>query len=241
MKAKKINAAVKSFIKPTHTALAAHGEGEKHLKVLGEKVAAQFTTREAFAAVKSDFVAACILTAPRYAEQARIIAAPLGKKDSPDGNAIREAKAKARSTVGMAWGLIAKYAFPAVESTGETRGRKKKAEHVKLREHLEAALKIARDSESPMFDAVDMAGAIKIAIAMLPNGIAPSKAESGKRDVKAPKAPRKAKAPRANKSTIPGTVSLGAPKQKTRNARKAKPTTKMTTREARDLMGAISA
>lgn len=210
---KKIAVTLKPLVKPTHAALEAYGAGEGHLKALGEKVAAQFPTRDGFAAIKSDFLAACILTSPRYAEQAKVIAAKLPAKDTSEGKAMREAKARARATVGMAWNLIAKYAFPKAEPTGETRGRKKKADHVKIREHLEAALKLARDSESPMFDAVEMAGAIKIALAMMPQAVTPSTPGQGRRNVSTPKAPAKPKKARANKSTLPGSVGLGDAKQ----------------------------
>lgn len=251
-KAKKIVAAVaaavmKAFVKPSHTAIASHGKAEKHLKALGALVREQWKTREAFADVRAQFTAECILTAPRYAEQRKIINAPLGKAGTSEGDAIREAKAGARSTVGMAWTLIANHAFPTEKSaTGETRGRKKTADHAKIAKLAAEIAKIVKGSDSRAFDHDAVMEGVQMITEALPRPIAEPKAtESKRRAPAAPKAASKRKAPRTNKSTVPATVSLGKPKQKLRNvvgaARTIKAKAPRGTISARELLGAVGA
>ena len=237
-------AVMKTFVKPSHAVIAAHGKAEQHLKALGALVAAQWKTREAFAEVRAQFTADCILTAPRYAEQRKIIAAPLGDKDSPDGIAIREAKGKARSTVGMAWNLIAKHAFPTQEATGETRGRKKNSDATRIAKLAADIAKIVKGSTSAAFDHDEVLEGVSMIVEALPQAAAkPGATESAKRDVVKPKASRKPKAPRANKSTVPATVSLGKAKQRTRNvvgaARKVNAKAPRGTISARELLGTV--
>lgn len=247
-KAKKIAAAVmKAFVKPSHTAIASHGKAEKHLKALGALVAKQWKTHKAFAEVRAQFTAECILTAPRYAEQRKIINAPLGKAGTSEGDAIREAKAGARSTVSMAWTLIANHAFPKKpdeKPTGETRGRPKTADHAKIAKLAAEIAKIVKGSDSRAFDHDAVMEGVQMITEALPRPVAEPKAtESKRRAPAAPKTATKRKAPRANKSTVPATVSLGKPKQKLRNvtgaARKTAPKAPRGTISARELLGAV--
>jgi len=231
----------KAVVDAVRKGLDAEAKALAPLKAMGEIVAAAYPTAESLKAIRTQFITETILPLKRYAEQRKIILAPLGKKDTPEGIAIRDAKANARATVGMAFGSVLKYAFPRVKST-ETRGRKANPDHLKIAKHLDAALKIARDSSSGMFDAVKVTGGIKVVLAMLPRAIEPNTTEPGRRKVTTPKAPAKRKAPRANKSTVPGTVGLGKPKQvikKMLKDRKAK-LAKSNIISARELTGAVT-
>lgn len=248
MKAKKIAAAVmKSFVKPSHAVIASQGKTEGLLSTLGALVAKQWKTREAFAEVRAQYTAECILTAPRYAEQRKIIQAPLGKAGTSEGDAIREAKAGARSTVGMAWSLIANHAFPSdseKKPTGETRGRPKTADHAKIAKLAAEIAKIVKGSDSRAFDHEAVMEGVQMITEALPRPVAEPKATESKRRAPAtPKAASKRKAPRANKSTVPATVSLGKPKQKPRNvtgaARTVKAKAPRGTISARELLGAV--
>jgi hypothetical protein len=251
MKAKKVTVAaavMKAFVKPSHAALAAHGIAEKHLKALGALVAKQWGSRKAFAEVRAQFTAECILTSPHYAEQRKIIKAPLGKKGTSEGDAIRDAKAGARSTIGMAWTLIANHAFEKTpeekKATGETRGRPKTADHVKIAKLAAEIAKIVKGSDSRAFDHEGVMEGVQMITEALPRAVAePKVAESKRRETKAPKTATAPKAPRKNKSTVPATVSMGKPKQKTRNvvgaARTIKAKAPRGTISARELVGAI--
>lgn len=236
-KSKKVAKVVisKVVIAAVHKGLDAAERAKAPLQAMGATVAAEYKNRESLELIRSQFIADVILPMKRYTEQAKVIAAPLGKKGTPEGIAIRDAKAGARATVGMAFGLILKYAFPKEKTTQE---RRVNPGHAKIAKLLTQAIKVAKADPNPAYDREEMLEGLQERLDALPKATKPTKAESGKRKVATPKAPRKAKAPRVNKSTVPGTVGLGAPKQKIRNARKAKPKTNPNIINAREMLGA---
>lgn len=231
----------KAVVDAVHKGLDAAERAKAPLQAMGATVAAEYGNRKALEAIRSQFIADVILSMKRYAEQRKIILAPLGKKDTPEGIAIRDAKANARATVGMAFGLILKNAFPKEKTTQE---RQVNPGHAKIAALLTKAIKIAKGDPNPAYDRNEMIDGLQERLDALPKAIKPTKGESARRKVTTPKAPAKPKKARENKSTVPGTVGLGKPKQKTRNvvgaARKinAKKPRGMVT--ASDLLGAAA-
>lgn len=235
-KSKKVAKVVisKTVIAAVHKGLDAAERAKAPLQAMGATVAAEYGNRKALELIRSQFISDVILSMKRYAEQRKIILAPLGKKDTPEGIAIRDAKANARATVGMAFGLILKNAFPKEKTHSVNPG------HAKIAKLLTQAIKVAKADPNPAYDRNEMVEGLQERLDALPKATAPAKGESARRKVTTPKAPAKRKAPRANKSTVPGTVGLGAPKQKIRNARKAKPKANPNIINARELTGAVT-
>lgn len=248
---KKSNVTLKA--KPTvkkavHGALAADQSAKHHLKAAGAVVAQEWPSRDELDKVRAQFTAEYIRSAPRYAEEARILSIKLPRANGNEYDAwikkhseaafveTQKLQANARSTLAMAYKLIADYAFPVED---KPRAISKKKLHVAMLALIDGALKRCANAENAAFDVVEFSNHLRAARAVLPQPVKPTKAESGRRDVKAPKASKLKKA-RANKSTLPGTVGLGDAKQslagvKPRRA-KAKPSGK---RDARDMMGTV--
>mgnify|MGYP006289528293 CR=1 FL=1 len=133
----------------------------------GTMVATHYVTREAFEAVKADYVAVAIVPALRDDYQIALAATRPTKDASPAMHeawkAVQATRKDAKAAHATYWARIMRYAFPKVATEGEAEGEgddvKASAEFsAKAVKALGALLKKTQEDESPTYD---HAGAVK--------------------------------------------------------------------------------